>query len=73
MLALTFINKNDYYKIRENDVLEILGLTSFEPSKPLIVNLIHSDGSNESFRVSHSYNQQQIGWFKAGSALNDLK
>ena len=72
MLALTFIDKNDYAKVREDDTFEIHGLTHFTPGQPLTVQLLHSDGSSESFPVNHTYNAQQIGWFKAGSALNAL-
>jgi len=70
MLALTFINKADYDKIREDDIIEIRGLKDFAPDKPLILILHHSDGTYEQFQISHSYNQKQIEWFKAGSALN---
>ncbi len=73
MLALTFINKNDYDTIREDDKISILGLTSFSPGKNLTVQLDHSDRTCESFEVAHSYNDVQIEWFKAGSALNKLK
>jgi len=73
MLALTFADKNDYNKVREDDLLEITGLTSFTPGKPLTVALIHSDGSSDHFPANHSYNKQQIEWFKAGSALNALQ
>jgi aconitate hydratase len=73
MLALTFADKNDYDKVREDDSIEILGLTSFTPGKPLSIRLLHSDGSTESFIANHTYNEQQIGWFKAGSALNALE
>lgn len=73
MLALTFVDKNDYEKIRENDSINILGLTNFSPGKKLSVNLVHSDGTTETFEVAHTYNQLQIEWFKAGSALNYLK
>jgi aconitate hydratase len=73
MLALTFSNKDDYDKIREDDRFEILGLTDFTPGKPLLVKLLHSDGSVESFPVLHSFNAQQISWFKAGSALNVIQ
>lgn len=72
MLALTFINDSDYDKIRENDKISILGLKDFAPNKNLLVQLNHSDGSKEEFEVSHTYNQQQIEWFKAGSALNNI-
>ncbi len=73
MLALTFVNKDDYDKVREDDKISILGLPSFTPSKNLTVCLNHADGTSESFEVAHSYNQIQIEWFKAGSALNKLK
>lgn len=73
MLALTFINKEDYNKIREDDTIEIIGLKDFSPDKPLTMILHHADGSNEQFIVSHSYNEKQIEWFKAGSALNLIK
>lgn len=73
MLALTFINKDDYDKVREDDKISILGLTDFKPNKNLTVRLNHSDGTNESFEVAHTYNQLQIDWFKAGSALNYMK
>jgi len=73
MLALTFVNKDDYDKIREKDSIDILGLTTFAPAKNLTIVLHHEDGSTDSFEVAHSYNEQQIGWFKAGSALNLIK
>ncbi|QQR97627.1 MAG: aconitate hydratase [Sphingobacteriales bacterium] len=73
MLALTFINKDDYNKVQENDTVDIVGLTEFAPGKNLTIVLHHKDGSTESFDVAHSYNEQQIGWFKAGSALNLIK
>ena len=70
MLALTFINKEDYDKIQEHDLLSVIGLMDFAPGKNLEVVLHHEDGSKESFPVQHTYNEQQIGWFRAGSALN---
>ena len=73
MLALTFQNKEDYDKIRENDSLQILGLTNFTAGQQLEVRLLHTDGTEESFPVNHSFNDQQIGWFKAGSALNVIQ
>ena len=73
MLALTFSDKNDYDKIRENDTISILGLTTFEPGRNLTIKLKHSDGSSEQFEVIHTYNDAQIEWFKSGSALNGLK
>ncbi len=69
MLALTFINKEDYDKVLEGDKISILGLTEFSPNKPLTIELLHTSGKTERFEVQHTYNDQQIAWFKAGSAL----
>src|SRR5690606_13043923 len=73
MLALTFDNKEDYDKVQEDDVIDIIGLTSFAPGKPLTLVLHHADGSTDNIQLNHSYNEQQIGWFKAGSALNVIR
>ncbi|GAB3196766.1 aconitate hydratase [Pontibacter aydingkolensis] len=73
MLALTFANKADYDLIEENDTIDILGLENFTPGQPLKVVLTHSDGSQDSFTVNHTYNEGQIAWFKAGSALNLIR
>lgn len=73
MLALTFTQSSDYDKIREDDQLSVSGLEQFSPGKSLKVILHHSDGTEESFDALHSYNDQQIAWFKAGSALNLIK
>ena len=73
MLALTFADRNDYDKIREDDSIDIIGLTEFTPGKPLRIVLNHSDGSRDEFLANHTYNEQQIEWFKAGSALNLIK
>ncbi len=73
MLGLTFVNKEDYNKIQENDEVAILGLTAFAPGKNLTVQLKHQDGTTESFEVAHTYNAQQIDWFKAGAALNIIR
>lgn len=73
MLGLTFIDKNDYQKVREDDTISVHGLTTFQPNKNLTVTLHHSDGTEESFEVAHTYNEQQIEWFKAGSALNAMR
>lgn len=70
MLALTFADRDDYMKVREDDVVDVLGLTSFQPDKPLTIALHHADGTEERFLVNHTYNANQIEWFKAGSALN---
>lgn len=73
MLGLTFADKDDYDKIQENDTIDIVGLTDFAPSKSLTLVLHHEDGSSEDIEVNHSYNAQQIGWFKAGAALNIIR
>ncbi|MBB2147038.1 aconitate hydratase [Pedobacter sp. LMG 31464] len=73
MLGLTFADKNDYDKIREDDTLDIVGLTTFAPNVPLQIVLHHADGTNETIIVNHSYNAQQIEWFKAGGALNIIR
>jgi aconitate hydratase len=73
MLGLTFANKEDYDKILEDDIVDILGLTTFTPNVPLTLVLHHSDGSQEEISVNHSYNAQQIEWFKAGGALNIIR
>ncbi len=73
MLALTFTNESDYEKIQEADVFNFVDLASFAPGKPLTIELVHADGSSEQITVNHSYNEQQIGWFRAGSALNLIK
>lgn len=73
MLGLTFADKADYEKVQEDDSIDIIGLTEFAPEKPLTIRLTHKDGSTDEFNVNHSYNQQQIEWFKAGAALNIIK
>lgn len=73
MLALTFADKNDYEKIQEDDNIDIIGLTDFTPGKPLTMVFHHSDGTKDEISVNHSYNAQQIEWFKAGAALNIIR
>ncbi|MCW3076811.1 MAG: aconitate hydratase [Bacteroidetes bacterium] len=73
MLALTFSNKEDYNKIQEDDTIDITGLTTFTPGQHLTVVLHHNDGSKDEINVNHSYNAQQIEWFKAGGALNIIR
>ncbi|KIY52150.1 aconitate hydratase [Fistulina hepatica ATCC 64428] len=70
MLALTFVNAEDYDRIKPDDRVSILGLESFAPGKNLTLAVKHSDGTTEDFPLAHSYNEGQIEWFKAGSALN---
>ena len=73
MLGLTFANPADYDKIQETDTIDILGLDEFTAGVPLKIKLNHADGSNDVFEVNHTYNDTQIEWFKAGSALNLIK
>ena len=73
MLALTFANKADYDKIQEDDRIDIEGLLAFAPNSPLQLVLNHADGTSETIEVNHTYNQQQIEWFKAGGALNIIR
>jgi aconitate hydratase len=73
MLALTFNDKDDYDKVQEDDSIDIVGLTSFAPGKPLTMVLRHKDGSTGNITLNHTYNQAQIGWFKAGGALNVIR
>ena len=73
MLALTFANKEDYDKIQEDDTIDIHGLSTFAPNVPLQMDLHHSDGTKDIIAVNHSYNTQQIEWFKAGGALNIIR
>ncbi len=73
MLALTFANPADYDKVRQDDRVTLLGFESFAPGKQLQIRLDHADGTSETFAVNHSYNEQQIDWVKAGSALNKIR
>jgi len=73
MLALTFADKDDYDKIQEDDSIDILGLTAFAPGKPLTLLLRHADGTREEIPANHTYNAQQIEWFRAGGALNIIR
>lgn len=70
MLALTFVNAEDYDKIQEDDTFDFLNLDSFAPNTPLQIQITHSDGTTDTILANHTYNEQQIGWFRAGSALN---
>ena len=70
MLALTFVNAEDYDKIQEDDTFDFLNLEGFAPNTPLQIQITHKDGTTETILANHTYNEQQIGWFKAGSALN---
>ena len=73
MLGLTFANPSDYDKVQEHDTIDILGLDNFTPGNPLQIKLNHADGTSTIFDVNHTYNEAQIAWYKAGSALNLIK
>ena len=73
MLGLTFENENDYDLIEEDDVFNFLDLDEFKPSKKITIQIVHSDGKDDLIYANHSYNDQQIEWFKEGSALNLIK
>lgn len=73
MLGLTFADKADYDKVLEADRIDINGLADFQPGKPLSITLHHADGNTDTFDVNHTYNENQIDWFKAGSALNQIR
>jgi aconitate hydratase len=73
MLGLTFNDKNDYDKILEDDLISTIGLTSFAPGKQIAIEIAHADGSTDKIICNHTYNENQIAWFKAGSALNLIK
>ncbi len=73
ILPLTFTNRSDYDRVREDDRVSLVGLSELAPSKPVEMRLHHADGATETFRLNHSFTAEQIGWFKAGSALNLLR
>lgn len=73
MLGLTFANESDYDKIKEDDTFNFVDLESFAPGKQLTLEIVHADGSKETILLNHTYNAQQIDWFRAGSALNLIK
>jgi hypothetical protein len=70
MLPLTFADPADYDKVREDDKVSIIGLTRFAPGFPFRMVLKHMDGTVDECLLNHSFNENQIEWFKAGSALN---
>lgn len=73
MLALTFVNPADYDKVRQDDKIDILGFDDMAPGKNMTVVLNHADGTKDKFEVAHTYNQAQIDWVIAGSALNKIR
>lgn len=73
MLGLTFANPSDYDLIQEDDTFDTIDLTEFKEDKPITLKVTHKDGSVDNIVCNHTYNSQQIDWFKAGSALNLIK
>ena len=73
MLGLTFANENDYDLIKEDDTFNFIDLDAFAPKKQLTLEVHHQDGSSDQIKLNHTYNAQQIEWFKAGSALNLIR
>ena len=73
MLGLTFANEADYDLIKENDTFNFLDLDQFAPGKTISIEVVHADGSIDVIVTNHTYNQAQIDWYKAGSALNLIK
>ncbi|HTX88135.1 MAG TPA: aconitate hydratase [Bacteroidales bacterium] len=73
ILALTFRHPSDYDKIGENDTFDLPGLKALKAGQPVTLRIIHPDGSSEEILLNHSYSESQLNWFRAGSALNDMK
>lgn len=73
MLGITFSKESDYNLIQEDDTFNFVDLKDFAPSKPITIEIVHSNGSKDVIIANHTYNEQQIEWFKAGSALNLIK
>ena len=73
MLGLTFADENDYDKIQEKDTFNFTDLDSFAPGRQLTLEVVHEDGSKDVIKLNHTYNANQIEWFKEGSALNPIK
>tara|TARA_A100001011_G_scaffold61932_1_gene61925 strand:+ start:342 stop:2606 length:2265 start_codon:yes stop_codon:yes gene_type:complete len=73
MLGITFDNENDYDLIQEDDIFNFIDLADFAPGRPLTIEVVHSDGTTDTVVANHTYNEQQIEWYKEGSALNLIK
>jgi len=73
MLGITFANEADYDLIQEDDTFNFIDLAEFAAAKPLTIEIVHADGSTDTMIANHTYNEQQIEWFKEGSALNLIK
>ncbi len=73
MLGLTFANEADYDSIQEDDTFNFIDIHDFAPGKPLLIEVVHADGSKDTITANHTYNQSQIDWYREGSALNLIK
>src|SRR5690554_1614063 len=73
MLGLTFANEADYDIIQEDDTFNFVDIADFAPNKPLTIEIVHADGSKDTIKANHTYNDAQIGWYHEGSALNLIK
>jgi aconitate hydratase len=73
MLGITFANESDYDLIQEDDSFNFVDLANFSAGKPISIEVVHADGSTDNLQANHTYNEAQIEWFKAGSALNLIK
>ena len=73
MLGLTFADPADYDKVQEDDTIETVDLDQFAPNKPVTLRFKHADGTEDLIKTNHTYNENQIEWFKAGSALNLIR
>jgi aconitate hydratase len=72
-LAFTFVNNDDYAKVRQDDKVTVVDFNDFAPGKNVSIRLDHADGTSHTFEVAHTYNQAQIDWVTAGSALNKIR
>ncbi len=73
MLGLTFANESDYDLIQEDDTFDFIDINQFAQGKQLTLDIMHADGSSDTIKLNHTYNESQIEWFKEGSALNLIK
>jgi aconitate hydratase len=73
MLGLTFAIESDYDKIQEDDTFNFVDIADFSPDKPLTIEIVHADGSKDTIKANHTYNEAQISWYREGSALNVIK
>ena len=73
MLGLTFVNKEDYDLVRQDDIVSITDFDSMAPGKNLTIKLEHADGTVDTIKAAHTYNKAQIEWVQAGSALNKIR